>query len=264
MGKIISFLRRDIGILLCIIFYICFMAIALVAKPYLDGADWYLFSSFQRIVFGLAELAIFIKIFHREKWTDVINTVHFKDGIHAGSGLILYTIMVVVVLSVGIRSLTDTTFLILFSCLILQQAATGFWEELTFRAFLLEGYANKDKKNWLCRLIYAGISFFIFGFIHAVERDSFKDALDIFLVTGIFGFVCAAIYLYSHNILVPMLLHFVYDIPANFQQFAAAWNEESRLFYVLNNYVLIAVYILMFIISIVFVIKKPVYEEDIL
>lgn len=261
MEKIKSFLCKDIGIFLCIIFYICFFAVAVAAKPHLDGADWYLFSSFQRIVFGLAELAIFIKMFHKNKWTDVINTVHFKDGILAGSGLILYTIMVAVVLAVGIRSLIDTTFFILFSCLILQQAATGFWEELTFRALLLEGYAHRERKTWLCRLIYAGVSFFIFGFIHAIERDSFQDAIDIFFVTGILGFVHAAIYLYSHNILVPMLLHFLYDIPANFQQFAAAWNEESKLFYVLNNYVLIAIYILMFIISIVFVIKKPVYEK---
>ena len=84
MEKIKTYLYKDIGIILCFLFYICFMAIAYVAKPYLDGADWYFFSSLQRLLFGLVELAIFIKIFHKEKWTDVINFRHFKDGICAG------------------------------------------------------------------------------------------------------------------------------------------------------------------------------------
>lgn len=261
MGRIKSYLYKDIGILLCIIFYACFLAIARVAKPYLYGADWYFFSSLQRIIFGLIELVIFVKIFHKEKWTDVINFTHFKAGIRAGSGLILYTILLTIVIAIGMGSMIDTTFAILFSCLICQQVTTGFWEELTFRAFLLEGYDNKKRKNWLCRLAYAIISFIIFGLIHAIERDNLGDEVDIFIVTGVFGFVFAAVYLYSHNILVPMLLHFIYDIPANFQQFVDVWNEESQLFNVLNDYILTAVFALMLIASLVFVNKKPVYEQ---
>lgn len=264
MEKVRSFIYKDIGILLCILFYICFLAIARIAKPYLDGADWYLFSSLQRIVFGVVELFLFIKIFHRDKWTDVINFIHFKDGIRAGSGALLYTILLALVIAIGTGALINTTFAILFSCLICQQATTGFWEELTFRTFLLEGYANKVKRNWSCRLAYAGISFLVFGLIHAIECDNFGDAVDRLITTGIWGFIYATVYLYSHNILVPMLLHFIYDIPANFQQFVAAWNEKSQLFYVLNNYVLTTAFILMIIFSFIFVIKKPVYEEDIL
>ena len=134
MEKIKTYLYKDIGIILCILFYICFMATAYAAKPYLDGADWYFFSSLQRIIFGLAALAIFIKLFHKENWTDVINFRHFKDGIRAGSGLILYTILFTIVIVIGIGSLINTTFAILFSCLICQQITTGFWEELNFRA----------------------------------------------------------------------------------------------------------------------------------
>lgn len=262
MEKIKSYLCKDIGILLCIIFYICFLAIAFTVKPYLEGAAWYLFNSLQRIIFGLVELVIFMKIFHKEKWTDVINFSNFKDGVCAGSGSILYTILLTVVIAIGIGSLIDTTFAILFSCLICQQAATGFWEELTFRAFMLEGYTNKGKRNWLCRLVYAGISFIIFGLIHAIECDNFADAIDVFIITGIFGFVYAAVYLYAHNILVPMLLHFIYDIPANFQQFVDVWNEESQVFNVLDNYVLTAAFVLMLIIALIFVIKKPIYEQE--
>lgn len=262
MEKIKTYLYKDIGIILCILFYICFMAITYAVKPYLDGADWYFFSSLQRLLFGLVELAIFIKIFHKEKWTDVINFRHFKDGIRVGSGVILYTILLTIVTAIGIGSLVNTTFAILFSCLICQQITTGFWEELTFRAFVLEGYFNKTKKSWWCRLAYASMSFIFFGLVHAIECDNFGDAIDVFIMTGTLGFVFAAIYLYSHNILVPMLLHFIYDIPANFQQFIDVWNEESQLFHVLNNYVLTAVFLLLPIAALAFVIKKPVYEYE--
>lgn len=261
MKKIKTYLSKDIGIILCILFYVCFWAIARIAKPYFDGAAWYFFSSAQRIIFGLAELFIFMKIFHKEEWTDVINFTNFKDGIRAGSGLILYTILLTIVIAIGTGSFIDTTFVILFSCLICQQITTGLWEELTFRAFLLEGYNNKKKRNWLCRLIYAIVSFIIFGLIHAMECDNFGDAIDKFIVTGIFGFVFASVYLYSHNILVPMLLHFIYDIAANFQQFVDVWNEENPLFHVLNNYVLTAAFILMFIVSLLFVVKRPACES---
>lgn len=257
--KIKTDLRKDIGILWCILCYICFVLIARSVK--LDGADWYYFSSLQRTLFGLAELAIFMKVFHKEKWTDVINVTHVKDGLLAGSGLIVYTILIAVVMAVGMSSMINTTFAILFSCLICQQLTTGFWEELTFRVFLLEGYFQRRGRTRLCRLAYAGISFVIFGGVHAIECDNFGDAVDVFLVTGVFGFVYAAIYLYSHNILAAMLLHFIYDIAANFQQFVDVWNEESPLFYVLNNYVATAGYLLMLIISLVFVLKKPAYEQ---
>lgn len=261
MKKVKSVLSNDIGILLSILFYICFIAVARPLMPYLGGSNWYFFSSLQRIIFGLIELAIFVKIFHKGKWTNIINFTHFKDGLRAGSALILYTVLVVIVMTAGIGSLADTTFATLFSCLICQQAATGFWEELTFRLFLLEGYFNKEKKNRLCRLTYASISFIVFGLIHAVERNNLKDAIDIFIVTGIFGFVYASIYLYSHNILVPMLLHFIYDIFANLQHFVEVWNEDSQLFNVLNNYVLVAGFYSMFVVSLIFVLKEPVYEE---
>ena len=261
MKKLKSFLYRDIGIIVCILFYICFLMIANAQRPYLHGADWYIASSIQRTIFGVVELMIFVKLFRKEKWTNVINFTHFKDGLRAGSGLILYTIVITVVTLMGLGSIINTTPAILFSCLICQQVTTGFWEELTFRAFVLEGYANKEKKNWQCRMAYACISFLIFGLLHAIERDNIVDAVDIFFLTGVFGFAFAAVYLHSHNILAPMLLHFIYDIPANLQQFVATWKEDKRLFVVLNNYVGPSAFLLMLIISVVFVVKEPVPER---
>ncbi|MCI8410557.1 MAG: CPBP family intramembrane metalloprotease [Lachnospiraceae bacterium] len=134
-----------------------------------------------------------------------------------------------------------------FSCLFLQQITTGFWEELTFRAFLIEGYWKRKNQNWNWRLFYATLSFIIFGMIHAIEyTDNIGDAIDVFISTGVMGFTFAAIYLYSHNILVPMLLHFVYDIFANMQSFIKEWNIDNTLFLIFNNYILIIAFIVMF------------------
>lgn len=41
------YIKNDIGVLLCILFYIVFYIIAIQLKPYLDGADWYYASSVQ-------------------------------------------------------------------------------------------------------------------------------------------------------------------------------------------------------------------------
>ena len=54
------------------------------------------------------------------------------------------------------------------------QLATGLWEELTFRAFVCEGYYQGANATFKRRLLYAGISMVIFGIAHAVECDSLE------------------------------------------------------------------------------------------
>lgn len=258
MNKYIAFAKREIGIFLCVMFYILFLFIARTVKNYynLDGAGWYVFSSIQRLLFGLIVLFVFVKIFKKEKWTNVINFQNFKKGLVAGSSVFLMILLYIAYFAVGAKSFINTTVPIVISCLFLQQITTGFWEELIFRAFVVEGYFSSEKKTWKNRLIYALISFIIFGLVHAVECDSFSFALYRFITTGIWGFIFASIYLYSHNILVPMLLHFIYDIFANGVSFVDEWNK-SQLFILLDNYGYFFVLGLMFIISIIYVVKKP-------
>ena len=261
MKKLKEYFYQDIGIILCIIFFICFVITVDIVRPYLDGTRWYLFSSAQRTIFGLIELFIFIKVFHKKGWKDVIHFKHFKSAILAGTGVVLYTALNAAFLCLGVVSLKNITFALLFSRLICQQLTTGFWEELTFRAFVLEGYFKKKNRNWLCRLVYAVISFMLFGLPHAIEYNDFGKAMYRLMITGAFGFIYAAIYMYSHNIFAPMLLHFIYDIPANFYSFVDSWDTESNLIIVLDNYGFTVAFILMMIISFIFVIKKPVYEN---
>lgn len=251
--KMKLFMRRDIGIVLSIVFFICFYAVARMVR---DGFEAVVFSSVQRMFFGLAELGVMVKLFHKESWREIIHFRNFKDGVLAGSGLLVCTALIAVSNAAAIISLGNASAATWFWYLICLQAATGFWEELNFRALMLEGYFRREKKSRGCRLAYAGVSFLLFGLLHALECDSIASAISRLILTGIIGFVLASVYLYSHNILVPMLLHFVYDIAVNFQQFAAVWDLENPVYHVLNFYVLPVSFTGMFIAAIVIVLKS--------
>lgn len=74
------------------------------------------------------------------------------------------------------------------------------------------------------------------------------------MITGMLGFTFASVYLHSHNILVPMILHFVYDIFANGIKFVAEWNESAFLT-IMKNYIFHALMAITFIIAFIYVIR---------
>lgn len=85
----------------------------------------------------------------------------------------------------------------------MQQITTGFFEEMTYRGLVLEGYFLQENKTLKPGLIYAFASFLLFGLAHI------SGGLYSFVFTGILGFSFAVIYLRFHNILIPMGLHFL-------------------------------------------------------
>ena len=252
-------MSNDKGIAYCIDFTFLFLFLTIFLQPYFSGTQWCLINSIQRLLLGIFELWIFIKIYSKKKWTNVINLRHFKEGLAAGAGIVLLIVFFIVYFAVGVKAFIRTTFPTVFSDLFLLQITTGFYEELTFRAFPIEGYFFRENKTWITRLAYASFCFVIFGLLHAIECDTLSHAVYRFMITGTLGFAFASVYLHTHSILVPMILHFVYDIFANGINFVAAWNESAFLTVMKNDifYVLMAI---TFIIALIYVIRDTCFR----
>ena len=254
MEKIKKVITQNIGIVYSIVLISLFILIDNILSSYFDGAQWYIVTCIERFIFGIMALFIFIGLYSKGKWTNVINFNNFKNGLVAGSGLLLFIVFYIIYLIIGINGFINTTLRIVFSCLFFVQISTAFMEEIICRAFLLEGYFNKNNDTWKIRLIYALLSFAFFGLAHAISCDNLSFAIERFFMTGIMGFVYATIYLCSHNILVPILFHFIYDIFANTTIFVSEWSE-SKLFITLDNYFYLTFTCIMFIVSFIFLIK---------
>lgn len=256
-------LQSGKGLLLCLLFYIAFYAIAVGIRDMLGlrETSWFIFSSVQRIVFGAFELWLFMRIFGRKSVGEFINTHGLKSGFKAGLPLLIFTGLVLVTLVSGIKKFAEISPLLVVSRLFLQQLATGFWEEMNFRGMMCEGYWHSRKKTPKLRLIFGLLSFAIFGMIHAVEGDGLSMIVYTFMTTGTIGFCLAAMYLHSGSLLAPMITHFVYDIFANLHFCVGEW-RNNVFFDIMNDWALPAFYVVIFAVSVVYLLKEPFCKDN--
>lgn len=241
------------GIFWAIITACAFVAISLWGAQFLSGVPWYIFSSALRFIFGFMILFIINKLYGRPL-KDVLSTKRSKAAFIAGNGFVIFFIYYLLVWCSGITAIKGLTIGLFLSKIILQQIATGFYEELNYRVLVLEGYFH-GTQNTKRRLIYGFLSFLLFAAVHVVDGWSISR----FLLSGAIGFSFAVMYLKSRNILLPMLFHFIYDIFANFTSFIE-WNQ-SPVFVNLNS-ISDIVLIIMFVISFIMLLTKGKDNSD--
>lgn len=239
--------RKYSGMLWAIVIASIFVGISLWVLQFLSGTPWFFFSSVLRFVFGFIILLVVNKLYNRPI-KEVLGMQNSKIALVAGSGFVVYFIYYLLVWCSGIKSISGLTVGLLISKVILQQIATGFYEELNYRVLVLEGYfhGTQNTKN---KLIYGFVSFLLFGAVHVVDGWNTYS----FLQTGVIGFAFAVMYLKSRNIVLPMLLHFIYDVFANLTDYIE-WNG-SAMFVNLNS-IFDYVIAIMFVVSVVMLLTK--------
>ncbi len=211
--------KKYSGFIWHILFAGLFIGLSLFFIEYTSGVTWYLISSSLRIIFGAAILIVSSKLFER-KPADILSFSKTKEAIFAGAGFLLFFLYYLILVASGLGKITGLTTAVLLSKIILQQAATGFYEELNYRFLLLEEL-KYTKNNVGMKLLYVMISTILFGLLHCVTGWNTYT----FFQTGAIGFAFAVIFVRSGNIVVPMILHFIYDIFAKTAVYIE-WNHN--------------------------------------
>ena len=252
MKKLLSN-KKYSGFLLAIVITSVFVGISLLVMEVLRGTPWFLFSTVLRLIFGIIILLVVGKLYGRSV-KDVLSFRGSKKALIAGTGFFVYFVYYLVVWCSGIQTITGLTTGLLISKVILQQIATGFYEELAYRTLILEGYfyGTQNIKN---KLMYSFISFLLFGAVHVVDGWSTYR----FLQTGVIGFAFAVMYLKSRNIVLPMVLHLIYDVFANLTDYIE-WNN-STLFVNMNS-IFDIMLIIMFVISFIMLLVGTKNDKD--
>ena len=215
------------GILWHLVYSILFIGFSRFFLGFTEGTTWYLISTALRIVFGIVILRRCGKLFEKTP-SEILSFRNTGRALAAGVGFLLFFVYYLVTFASGFGKIVRLSTGLLISRILLQQVSTGFYEELNYRLLLLEGL--RYTKNTLnIKLLYVFGSSVLFGLLHCV----FGWNTYTFLQTGAIGLTFAVIFVCSGNIVIPMLLHFIYDLFANTAAYIE-WNH-TPLFDNLNS-----------------------------
>ncbi|MBR1797815.1 MAG: CPBP family intramembrane metalloprotease [Clostridiales bacterium] len=218
MRKIFSN-RKYRGFVWHLLFAALFIGLSLLFLEFTSGVTWFLISSLLRIIFGVVILLVSSKLYEK-KPSQILSVKNTKGALLAGVGFLVFFLYYVIVVASGMGKISGLTAGILLSRIILQQATTGFYEELNYRFMILEGFKYTRNTTGI-KVLYVFISTVLFGLLHCVTGWSTYT----FLQTGAIGFAFAVIFVKSGNIVVPMILHFIYDVIANMTGFIV-WDHN--------------------------------------
>ena len=253
MMKKILWDKRYGGFVWHLIFAAGFIGLSLLFLQLTEGVTWFLISSALRIVFGFAILFTACKLFELSP-SEVLSNKNIKGALIAGTGFFLFFLYFLVEVASGFGKVTGLTMGLFLSRVLLQQLTTGFYEELNYRFLLLEGLKHTSNTRRL-KLIYVFGNAVLFGLLHCVTGWNTYT----FLTTGTIGFAFAVIFVKSGNIVLPMVLHFVYDFIIHITSFME-WQHNPFF----DNICACAevAYAVMFAVSLAMLLYTPRWKKD--
>ena len=234
--------KRYSGFVWHLIFVLPFIGLSLLFMQMTKGVTWFLISSALRTVFGFGILFVACRLFDLTP-SEILSGRNFKGALIAGTGFFLFFLYFLAEVASGFGKVTGLTLGIFIARVFLQQITTGFFEELSYRFLLLEGLKHTRNTTGL-KLVYVLVSSFLFGLVHVVTAWNIVT----FLTTAAIGFAFAVIFVESGNIVLPMILHFVYDFIIHITSFME-WRHTPLFDGICENADI--AYIVMFVVSLV-------------
>ena len=234
--------RKYSGFIWHLLFTSVFIGLSLLVPHFMEGVSGDLKHSFLRLVFGIAILIAASKLYGR-KPSDILSFKGSGRALVYGAGLTLFFLYVVIQVIAGVGVIVGLTTGIFISRVILQQVTTGFYEEINFRFLMLEGLKHTKNNIWL-RLAYIFATSVLFGLSHCIPSwDTYT-----FLRTSGMGIGFAVMFVLSDNIVIPMVIHLLYNLVFHISVFVD-WNINPV--YIFTGRAFEAALIIMVIISLV-------------
>lgn len=165
-----------------------------------------------RVAFAVIAL-ILLKIFCKDRFKSL-----FTRKITAKTWLLCIPILIyfaVEFMCFSVAKATTMQYAVPFIAVVVQQLATGLWEETASRGLLMCGMLDKWKGSVRGRICMVLISGVLFGTLHTfgvLFGGSLESSLWSTLYSATWGMFLAAIYLYSGSLLFCMAIHAIWDI----------------------------------------------------
>lgn len=162
-----------------------------------------------RLAFGLMTLWVLVKYYDKGSYRAILHTRNMGPALLAGGGVILFLLAEIVVLLTKTPAdywseWREFPWTLIVEEFAGRQLTDAVFTELLF-ALLLEGYYRQGDRTGKRRLLYG----LLCGGVCAASTLLNQSDL---LFMGAFGLAMAAVYLHSHSVLVPILLHFLLSV----------------------------------------------------
>ncbi len=244
------------GIVLAVLILALFIVISLFASLFFpDPLLGNYISGGIRLITGIAAAAIFAGLYSRQRLKESFSFKGFGRGLLSSLPLLLFSGVCIAVLFIGLRLFYIESVPEFIGNVVVLTLTTSIFEELVFRGLLMGGYFLLKHQNRLTRLIFAILSAGIFTACHP---QYYASPLQLFRLFAL-GFSLAAVFLFSRNLLICTLMHFIYNVSVNLLPYGFNVRNELRTYlYISFDYI----YILIFAFGLLFILLKKPYKTD--